>query len=440
MKKLIGKTITIFLLMAIVVSNLPLGTIAAAVRPSVSVSEPNTRTVTEGDTVKYTVTFSNADDINLSADYINLNGFTANKNVSGSGNTRIITLSNVQGTAGKKSISIKSGAATNDAGSSLATPNTVTFTLNERVVSTPSVPSTPSTPTVPSTPSTPSVPATPAVDTVRPSVSLSNPSLNAVNVGGTVSYVVSFADNQAVTRVNLSAAYVNLNGFTADITITGNGDSRTVTLSNIQGAAGRKNISIKAGAAEDAAGNATIATPNSVSFTLNATATPVPSVTDNVRPSISISEPSAREIYTGGTVSYVITFADNRGIARVNLSEAYLTFNGFTADVTITGSGNTRTVTLSNVQGDVGVNYNIVVKAGAAEDAAGNGTIQTPHSVSFKLVQKGTNQTPTTSGTTSKLDGEPNTGVESLPVLPIMGGAATVLTTIGYVVTKKIYG
>lgn len=435
MKKLIGKTITIFLLMAIVVSNLPLGTIAAAVRPSVSVSAPSTRTVTEGDTVKYTVTFSNADDINLSADYINLNGFTANKNVSGSGNTRTITLSNVQGTEGKKSISIKSGAATNDAGSSLATPNTVTFTLNERVVSTPSTPSVPSTP---STPSTPSVPSTPAADTTRPSVSLSNPSVNTVNVGGTVKYTVTFADNQAVTRVNLSAAYVNLNGFTADVTVTGSGNTRIVTLSNIQGAAGRKNISIKAGAAEDAAGNATIATPNSVSFTLNVATTP--SATDNVRPSISISEPSAREIYLGGTVSYVITFADNRGIARVNLSEAYLTFNGFTADVTITGSGNTRTVTLSNVQGDVGVNYNIVVKAGAAEDAAGNGTIQTPHSVSFKLVQKGTNQTPTTSGTTSKLDGEPNTGVESLPVLPIMGGAATVLTAIGYVVTKKIYG
>ena len=146
-------------------------------------------------------------------------------------------------------------------------------------------------------------------------------------------------------------------------------------------------------------------------------------------------------MYAGGSVSYVITFADNRAVTRVNLSQAYLIFNGFTADVTITGSGNTRTVTLSNVQGEVGKNYNIVVKAGAAEDAAGNGTIQTPHSISFQIIQKGSNSTPNTNtNDSSKLDGEPNTGVESLPVLPIMGGAAAVLTTIGYVVTKKIYG
>lgn len=104
MKKLIGKTITIFLLMAVVVSNLPVGTIAAAVRPSVSVSAPSTTSVTEGSSVSYTVTFSNEDDVQLSASYVNLNGFTANVGISGNGNTRTITLSNVQGTAGRKTI------------------------------------------------------------------------------------------------------------------------------------------------------------------------------------------------------------------------------------------------------------------------------------------------------------------------------------------------
>ncbi len=428
MKKLIGKTITIFLLMAVVVSNLPVGTIAAAVRPSVSVSAPSTTSVTEGSSVSYTVTFSNADDVKLSASYVNLNGFTANVGISGNGNTRTITLSNVQGTAGRKTISIKSGAAKNATGNSLATPNSVSFTLSAQSI-------TPSNPTTPSTPSTPSTSA----DRVRPSVSVSAPSATTINVGGTVKYTITFADNTAVTRVNLSSAYVNLNGFTADVAVSGSGNARTVTLSNVQGTAGRKTISIKAGAAEDAAGNASIATPNSVSFTLVSNS--ASSRSDNVRPSISISEPSVREVYAGGSVSYVITFADNRAVTRVNLSQAYLIFNGFTADVTITGSGNTRTVTLSNVQGEVGKNYNIVVKAGAAEDAAGNGTIQTPHSISFQIIQKGSNSTPNTNtNDSSKLDGEPNTGVESLPVLPIMGGAAAVLTTIGYVVTKKIYG
>ena len=72
--------------------------------------------------------------INLSSAYVTLNGFTANVSISGSGNTRMITLSNIQGTAGKKTISIKSGAAENDSGSSLPTPKSVSFTLTEKVV------------------------------------------------------------------------------------------------------------------------------------------------------------------------------------------------------------------------------------------------------------------------------------------------------------------
>ena len=432
MKKLIGKTISIFLMMAIVVSNLPLGTIAAGVRPSVSVSAPSKSSVEEGTSVSYTVTFSNADDIKLSSSYVNLNGFTATVSVTGTGNTRTVTLSNVQGAAGKKNISIKAGSAENASGASLATPNSVSFTLVEKEVNN-TAPSTTTTTIVSPTTTI----STTTVDSVRPSVSLSAPSVNSVNVGGTVTYVVTFADNKAVTNVNLSSAYVNLNGFTANVSVTGTGNTRNVVLSNIQGTAGNKNISIKAGAAEDAAGNKTLATPNSISFKLNQAATTTTNV-DSVRPSVSISEPSAKQIYVGGTVTYVVTFADNKGIAKVNLSDAYLTFNGFTASVKITGTGNTRTVTLSNVQGEIGKNYNIVVKAKAAEDAAGNGTIQTPHSVSFQLVNKPT-ETKTTTPVV-KLDNEPNTGVQGLPVLLIMVGSAGVLGLAGYVITKKIYG
>ncbi len=425
MKKLVIKTLTIFLLMAVVVSNLPLGTIAAGVRPSVSVSAPSKTSVEEGTSVSYKVTFSNADDINLSASYVNLNGFTANVGISGSGNTRTVTLSNVQGTAGRKNISIKTGAAENESGMSLATPNSVSFTLVEKPVDNNDDANNNNNNQVSNE------------DKVRPSVSLSAPSVKSVNVGGTVKFTITFADNRAVTKINLSAGYINLNGFTANVGISGSGNTRTVTLSNIQGTAGNKTISIKAGAAQDAAGNTTIATPNSISFELNSASKN--NDEDKVRPSISISEPSAKQIYAGGTVTYVVTFADNRGIAKVNLSEAYLVFNGFTANVKVTGSGNTRTVTLSNVQGEVGKNYNIVVKANAAQDAEGNGTIQTPHSISFQIVEKGTPITPSDNND-NKLDDEPNTGVESLPVLLIMGGSAVVLAVAGYIITKKIYG
>jgi len=437
MKKIFIKTISIFLLMAVVVSNLPLGTIAAGVRPSVSISAPSKTSVVEGSSVTYTVTFSNADEVNSVSDYVTLYNFEANISVSGSGSSRTITLSNVQGTAGKKTISIKTGVVENDNGSSLATPKAVSFTLVENTVNdnvnndnTSNDTNNNATNNNTNT-NTNNNTVVVSKDTTRPSISISAPSVNSVNVGGTVKYVVTFADNKGISNVNLAKDYINLNGFTANVSVTGSGNTRTIVLSNVQGTAGNKTISIKAGAANDAAGNNTLATPNSVSFTLNGAA--LRGSVDEVRPSVSISEPSVKKVYAGGTVSYVVTFADNREIAKINLSDAYLTFNGFTANVKVTGSGNTRTVTLSNIQGEVGKNYNIVVKKGAAEDAAGNQTIQTPHSVSFQIVEK-------TVTTTNKLDNEPNTGVESLPVLPIMGAATSILTVAGIVITKKIYG
>ena len=427
MLKLMKKTITIFLIMAVVVSNLPFGTIAAGVRPSVSISAPSATSIEEGASVSYKVTYSNADEINLSASYVNLNGFTANVNVSGSGDVKTVTLSNVQGTAGKKTISIKSGSAENENGMSLATPNSVSFALTQKVVDNSTNNSNTNTDTNTNTNTNTNTPVV-SVDKVRPSVSISSPSVKSVNVGGTVKFTITFADNTAGTKVNLSKDYINLNGFTANVSVNGT----TVILSNIQGTAGNKNISIKAGAAQDAAGNSSIATPNSISFALNGAA--VRGSADEVRPSVSISEPSAKTVYAGGTISYVISFADNREVTKVNISEAYLIFNGFTANVKVTGTGNTRTVTLSNIQGEVGKNYNIVVLKGAVEDAAGNQSIQTPHSISFQIVKKATTATST------KLDNEPNTGIESLPVLPIMGGATAILGVAGYIITKKIYG
>ena len=560
MKKIFRKTISIFLLMAVVVSNLPLGTIVAGVRPSVAISSPSTKSVEEGSSVRYTITFSYADRINDVKDYINLNGFDATVSVSGSGNTRTVTLSNVQGTAGKKTISLDSGLAKNDNGNSYETPNSESFTLVEKqVVDTGSNNNNNNTSVVDTTdkvrpsvavsaPSKKTVDVggtvsytvtfadnkavskvnltrdyvvlngfsatvnisgngntrtitlsnvqgtagkksivikagaaadaagnvtlesvnsesftlaqkqvvdtgsnnnnnnnnTPSVDTadkVRPSIAISAPTKKTIKAGQTVSYTVTFADNKGISKVNLTADYVILNGFTADIKITGSGNTRTITLSNVQGIGGKKNIIVKAGAAEDAAGNLTFETPNSESFTLNVETTVV-DTTDKVRPSIAISNPSVKEIYAGGTVSYVVTFADNREIAKINLTEDYLVFNGFTADVKITGNGNTRTITLSNIQGEVGTKYNIVIKKGAAEDAAGNLTFESPNSESFRIVKKANVETPEQQKptTSSKLDNEPNTGVESLPVLPIMGGAAVVLVVAGYVITKKIYG
>jgi len=434
MKKIFIKTISIFLLMAVVVSNLPLGTIVAGVRPSVAISSPSTRTVEEGTSVTYTVKFSYADTVNDIRDYINLNGFTANVNVSGSGDARTVTLSNVQGTAGKKTISIDAGVASNDNGNSYETPDSTSFTLVEKVVNNNTNNDTNNNVNNNTNNNTNNNVVVNNADKVRPSLSISSPSVKNVNVGGTVSYKVTFADNRGVSAINLTNADITLNGFTATVNISGTGNTRTITLSNVQGAAGKKSIVIKSGVAIDAAGNASFESPVSESFTISAAAV-APTTADVVRPSIAISNPSVKEVEAGGTVTYVITFADNREIAKVNLSNDYIVLNGFTADVKVTGEGNTRTITLSNIKGEIGVKCNILIKKGAAEDASGNVTFESPVSESFRIVKKAA--TPTTS---SKLDNEPNTGVESLPVLPIMGAASAVLSIAGFVITKKIYG
>ena len=409
MRNLIGKTISIFLVIAVLVSIMPLGSVIAGVRPSVSVSAPSKSSIKVGDFVSYTITFANATDIKLSSDYVTLNGFTANVSISGTGDVRVVTLSNVQGAAGNKNIIIKAGAAENYNGQSLATPKSISFSLTEN---------------------------TQFADNVKPSVSIGAPDVNSINVGGTVKYTVTFSDNVGISKIDLSDSYIVLNGFKASVNVSGSGNTRTVTLSNIQGTAGNKTISIKAGAAEDAAGNKSLATPNSLSFTLNDNSKVEE---DKIRPSISISEPNFKQIYTGETVTYVVSFADNKGIAKVNMTNDYVMLNGFTADVKITGTGDTRTITLSNIKGNIGINYNISIKAGAAEDAAGNSTLQTPNSISFQIIEKGNDNIIPENENTGKLDNEPNTGVETLPLLPIMASSICLLSVSGVVITKRIY-
>ena len=409
MRNLIGKTISIFLVIIMLVSIMPLGSVIAGVRPSVSVSAPSKSSIKVGDFVSYTITFANATDIKLSSDYVTLNGFTANVSISGTGDVRVVTLSNVQGAAGNKNIIIKAGAAENYNGQSLATPKSISFSLTEN---------------------------TQLADNVKPSVSIGAPDVNSINVGGTVKYTVTFSDNVGISKINLSDSYIVLNGFKASVTVSGSGSTRTVTLSNVQGTAGNKTISIKAGAAEDTSGNKSLATPNSLSFTLNDNSKVEE---DKIRPSISISEPNFKQIYTGETVTYVVSFADNKGIAKVNMTNDYVMLNGFTADIKITGTGDTRTITLSNIKGNIGINCNIAIKAGAAEDATGNGTLQTPNSISFQIIEKGNDNIIPEQDNTGKLDDEPNTGVETLPLLPIMGSSICLLSVSGVVITKKLY-
>ncbi len=312
-------------------------------KPSVVISKPSPMSVTEGGTVKYTVSFSDETamgTINFNKDYVALIGFSADVSVSGTGNTRTVTLTNVQGAADSDNkITIRANAAKDAAGNGTVATNSTTFTIVEQVK-----------------------------DTTRPSVVISKPSPVSVTEGGTVKYTVVFSDETAMGTINFNKDYVALIGFSADVSVSGTGNTRTVTLTNVQGAADSDNkISVRAGAAKDAAGNATVAT-TSTAFTI------VEIVKDTTKPSVVISKPSPLSVDVGGTVSYTVMFSDETAMGKVHFNENYVALIGFEATVSVTGTGNTRVVTLSNIKGDADSNNRIAVRAGAAEDAAGNKT------------------------------------------------------------------
>ena len=96
-----------------------------------------------------------------------------------------------------------------------------------------------------------------AKDAERPKLEISSPSSNTVTNGGTVVFVVKAIDNNLINYFNIKAGNIILNGFTADVSITGTGYERLITLSNIQGpTGGNKHITIGAGVALDNDNNA----------------------------------------------------------------------------------------------------------------------------------------------------------------------------------------
>jgi hypothetical protein len=140
--------------------------------------------------------------------------------------------------------------------------------------------------------------------------------------------------------------------------VTGNGTIYLVTLSSLA-EEGTLGISIAAGTASDLAGN--LAPPaTSTTFTV-----------DNSAPAVTISAPSAN-FADGLPVTYTVSYAD-ANFSASTLTAANVTLNRTgTANgvVSVSGTGTTRTVTLSSITGD-GL-MGISVGAGTAIDLSGN--------------------------------------------------------------------
>lgn len=219
--------------------------------------------------------------------------------------------------------------------------------------------------------------------------------------GDSISFPVEFSGSNLINGGNIpfNSSYVVAHGFSANISVTRNSYTRyTVTLNNIRGNSSGNYVEIKLGAAiaNDGLGAAYSSTAYSNSFNIK--------VNDNVAPSISIIGPSISSVNNGGTITYIVRYTDASGVTNVNLYKNSIKLNGFTANISISGSGENskvveRKITLSNIQGTNGSKY-ISIVAATASDYNGNRT-NGVNSSSFKLVNRSVTSGNNTTGSSN---------------------------------------
>ena len=303
--------------------------------PAFSISSPSVKATKTGP-VKYTVKCSGViDEISLSNKVTPVATGTATGSVAvtGSGSTYTVTISSITGD-GTLGISIGSGAAQNVAGASAEAASTTFMVAN----------------------------TLPAAWIGAPSATLTGT--------GAVTYTVTYTGPN--DTVSLTAGQVTLNKTgtaKGTVGVSGSGNTWTVTISSISGD-GALGITIKAGSASNPAGKCPAYGP-SQTFTVA-----------NTLPKISISAPSVSSIKTG-SVTYTVTYS---GATSINLSESYVklnnTGNAAGSVSSVTGSGNTRTVTLSVTGGNGTLWINIL--PGSASNLAGSAVGAGP-SKTFKV-------------------------------------------------------
>ena len=245
--------------------------------------------------------------------------------------------------------------------------------------------------------------------TARPTVRIGN--ISNCSQGDSISFSVEFSGNNLVNggRIPFNASYVTVHGFSANVGVIKNTYSRyTVTLNNVRGNSSGNYVEIRSGAAiaNDGLGSAYSATTYSNSFSIGSN--------DTVAPSTSLIGPNISSANNGGTVTYIVRYTDASGVANVNLYQNSVKLKGFTANVSISGSGENskvveRKITLSNIQGSNGSKY-ISIVAATASDYNGNRTIGV-NSSPFKLVNRGavnSSGSSSSSGQNSNGNGDQN--------------------------------
>ena len=372
MNNIFKKTMAIMALVAVIFTNIPVYIFAADVdtsRPAMTISAASSNTVEEGGTVSYDVSVKDNIGVTffrLNSSNITMNGFTAKITVTETGDfSRKVTFSNIESTSSSsnKSFTISAEAAKDAAGNVTTKKTSPAFKIVE------------------------------PADTSRPAITISAANPATVVSGKTVTYTIGANDNVGVTSFNITTNDITPVGFTATISISDQGSVKVVTFTNVKETTSSENkyFTLASGVAKDAAGNTSVQ-KTSPAFTIKEkVVTPVvpePEVKDTIPPVVKISAANPKSIYSGGTVTYTVTFTDNVKVTDVNLIADKITLVGFTANVSVKVDGvKSATITLKNVKGNAGVNKYIKIAAGVALDEPGNRSAQAV-SPKFSIVKK----------------------------------------------------
>jgi len=183
-----------------------------------------------------------------------------------------------------------------------------------------------------------------SVDNAAPAVVISAPSQAFAKTGDTVTYTVTYlgANNATINLAVATTTLVKTGTAKGTVQVSGTGNTRTVTITNITGD-GTLGISIKAGTAKSTTGTNLPAAGPSVKFTV-----------DNTAPKVTIGAPivTARKVIFTTAVDYIVTISD-ANLFSASLSAGDITLNSTkgttTANIVVTQIDPTRfRVSLSN--------------------------------------------------------------------------------------------
>lgn len=203
------------------------------------------------------------------------------------------------------------------------------------------------------------------VDVSNPTVVVSPTGINSN--ASPINFTLTFSE--PVT--GLTTAGITVTGGTAGTLIANS--SSVYTLPVTPTADGPVTVTVNAGAAQDASGN-----PNTVSNTAVVQS-------DRTGPVATFSQPSSLTTVSG-PISYTVTWTDTN-FSAVTLTPGQVIINGTgtagAANVAVTGTGNTRTITLSNIFGNGTIS--ISLPPGVAVDTLGNPSAAAGPSPSFTV-------------------------------------------------------